>query len=68
VVHYYRQFLVLSQPLLDTQHLTAGARDKIFWRGFYKKDRADTYADLIAEHPRQSTDVYFDYLKVLKLS
>ena len=30
VILYYCQFIVLSQPLLDTQCLMAGAWDKIF--------------------------------------
>jgi hypothetical protein len=68
VVHYYRQFIALSKPLLDSQRLTAGARDKIFWRGFHKKDRAEMNTRLIAKHPCQPTDVSFDYLDVYEVA
>src|SRR5258708_7357934 len=68
VVHYYRQFIILSKPLLDSQRLTPGARNKFFWRGFHKSDRAEMHTRLIAEHPRQPTDVYFGYLDVFEVA
>ena len=68
MVHYYRQFIILSKPLLDSQRLTPGARNKFFWRGFHKSDRAEMHTRLIAEHPRQPTDVYFGYLDVFEVA
>jgi hypothetical protein len=69
VVYYYREFLVLSKPLLDSQWLTPSARDKIFWYGFHKRDRAEMHTSrLIAKHPHQPTNVYFDYLAVYEVA
>jgi hypothetical protein len=68
VVHYYRQFMVLSKPLLDSQRLTTGTRNKIFWRGFHRKDRDELYTKLVAKHPRQPADVPFDYLDVYEMA
>ena len=31
VLCYYRQFIVLSKPLMDSQRLTPGAHDRLFW-------------------------------------
>ena len=68
VILYYRQFIVLSQPLLDTQRLMAGARDKIFWCGFHKKNRLELQTRLAAEHTRQPLDKYFNYLDVYEVA
>lgn len=68
VLHYYRQFLALSKPLLDSKRLTTDKRNKRFWCGFHSKDRAEMFVRLIAKHPRQPTDVYFDYLEVYKVA
>lgn len=68
VLHYDRQFLVLRKLLLDSQRLTTYQRNKAFWRGFHSRDRAEMYARLIAMHPDQPSDVYFDYLDVYKVA
>lgn len=68
VLHYYRQSLVLSKPLLDSQRLSTHQRNKASWRGFHSRDRAEMYARLIAMHPDQPSDVYFDYLDVYKVA
>ena len=68
VDHYYRQFIVLSKPLLNSHRLTTGTRNETFWSGFHKKDRAEMYPRLVAEHPRQPVDVHFDYLDVYKMT
>ena len=68
VIHYFREFLVLSKPLLDSQRLSPDARNRIFWRGFHKEDRAWMDAWLVAEHPRQPVDVHFDYRDVYKVA
>ena len=62
VIHYYEKFLVLSKPPLDSQRLIPGTRNKIFWCEFHKKDCAEMYPRLVAEHRRQPVDVHFDYL------
>lgn len=68
VIQYYRKFIVRCQPLMDSQRLTAGTRDKIFWEGFHKKDRSEMKTRLVAEHTRQPTDVPFDYLDVFEVA
>ena len=68
VLQYYRHFLVLSKPLLDSHRLTTGERDKAFWRGFHSRDRAEMYSRLIAKHPDQPAGVYFDYLDVYRVA
>jgi hypothetical protein len=68
VVRYYREFVRLSKPLLDSQRLTSGEQNKIFWHGFHKKDRAEMRTRLIAEHPRQPKKVSFDYLDVFEVA
>jgi hypothetical protein len=61
VVHYYyyREFVHLCKPLIDSQAL---------WRGFHKRDRAEMNTRLVAERPRQHPDVYFDYLDVFEVA
>ena len=68
VLQYYRQFLVLSKPLIDSQRLTAGERDRAFWSGFHNRDHSEMYARLIAKHPDQPSGVYFDYLDVYRVA
>ena len=68
VVKYYRHFIVLCKPLLDSQRLTTGERNKIFWEGFHKRDRAEMHTRLIAEHTRQPAGVSFDYLDVFEVA
>jgi hypothetical protein len=51
VLSYYRQFLALSKRLVDSQRLSTSKRNKVFWRGFHPRDRAEMYARLIAKHP-----------------
>ena len=68
VLQYYRHFLVLSKPLLDSHRLTSGERDRSFWRGFHSRDRAEMYARLIAKHPDQPAGVHFDYLDVYRVA
>jgi hypothetical protein len=70
-IHYYRQFIALSKPLLDSERLTTGACNKSFWRGFHKMDRTEMYTRqprLVAEHPRQPVDVHYDYLDVYEMA
>ena len=68
VLHYYCQFLLLSKPLLDSQRLTNGERNKAFWHGFHSRDQAEMYARLIAKHPDQPSGVHFDYLDIYKVA
>ena len=68
VLQYYRQFIVLSKPLVDSRWLTPGAHNKFFWRGFHKRDRSEMSIRLIAEHPCQPVDVHFDYLDVFEVA
>jgi hypothetical protein len=68
VLQYYRHFLVLSKPLIDSQRLTTGERDRAFWSGFHNRDRSEMYARLIAKHPDQPSTVYFDYLDVYRVA
>jgi hypothetical protein len=68
VNHYYWQFMLLSKPLLDSHRLTTEAHNKIFWRGFHKKDRAAMTPRLIARHPDLDGDEYFDYQDVYRIA
>ena len=68
VNHYYWQFMLLSKPLLDSHRLTTEAHNKIFWRGFHKKDRAAMTPRLIARHPDLDGDEYFDYQDVNRIA
>jgi len=68
VLHYYRQFIVLSKPLLDSQWMTPGACNRLFWWGFHKRDHSEMSIRLIAEHPCQPVDVHFDYLDVFEVA
>ena len=68
VLHYYRQFIVLSKPLLDSQRLTPGVCDRLFWQGFHKRDCLEMSVRLIAEHPHQPVDVHFDYLDIFEVA
>ena len=65
---YYRQFIVLSKPLMDSQWLTPGVHNRFFWQGFHKRDRSEMSVRLIAKHPCQLADVYFDYLDVFEVA
>ena len=51
VLHYYRRFLVLSKPLMDSRRLATSQRNKAFWHGFHGRDRAEMYARLIPKYP-----------------
>jgi hypothetical protein len=68
VLSYYRQFLVLSKPLLDSQRLSTDKRNKVFWLGFHPCDRAEMYARLIAMHPDWPSSLHFDYRDVYKMA
>ncbi|KAI0262828.1 hypothetical protein BGY98DRAFT_1104073 [Russula aff. rugulosa BPL654] len=60
--------MLLSKPLLDSHRLTTEAHNKIFWRGFHKKDRAAMTPRLIARHPDLDGDEYFDYQDVYRIA
>ena len=68
VLQYYRHFLVLSKPLLDSHRLTYSERDRAFWSGFHSRDRAEMYTRLIAKHPDQPSWVHFDYMDVYRVA
>ena len=68
VLQYYCKFLVLSKPLLDTQQLTVGMCNKLFWQGFHAKDHSEMRARLLAKHPDQPSKVAFDYSDIYKVA
>ncbi len=68
MLRYYRQFIVLSKPLMDSQWLTPGVCDRLFWQGFHKRDRSEMSIRLIAKHLHQPADVYFDYLDIFEVA
>ena len=68
VLQYYRDFLALSKPLLDSQRLSIYERDKAFWLGFHPHDHSEMYTRLIAKHPDQPSSAYFDYLDVYRVA
>ncbi|KAH9159204.1 hypothetical protein EDB89DRAFT_2237255 [Lactarius sanguifluus] len=39
VIHYYRQFLVFCQPLIEDHRITTDESDYAFWYGFHPEDR-----------------------------
>ena len=66
VLNYYRQFLLLSNPLLDAQQFSTSECNKAFWYGFHSQDRTKMHARLIAKHPDQPSGVHFDYKDIYK--
>ena len=37
VIYYSQEFIVLSNPLLDSQRLTPSTRNNIFWRAYARQ-------------------------------
>ena len=68
VLQYYRDFLALSKPLLDSQRLSIHKRNKAFWLGFHPCNHLELYARLIAKHLDQPSGVYFNYLDVYRVA
>jgi hypothetical protein len=64
VLLYYRRFLMLSDPLLDSRRLTIDDRDTSFWRGFHPEDQKVLFPRLIAKHPDQPADTAFEFTDV----
>jgi hypothetical protein len=50
-IKYYRQFLDLTKPLLDTCGLDDEDCNKLFWYGFHPEDRAMLLCWLRSENP-----------------
>ncbi len=68
VLHYYQQFLVLSNPLLKVQRLSTSKCDRAFWSGFHSQDCAEMYVRLIAKYPDQPSGAHFDYMDIYKVA
>jgi hypothetical protein len=65
---YYKYFLSLSKPLLDSERLTYKERDIAFWNGFDIVDRTTLFSCLVAECPRQPRGVPYDFDDVFKVA
>jgi hypothetical protein len=68
VLQYYRDFLALSKPLVDSQRLSIHKRDKTFWSGFHPRDHTELYLRLIAKYPDQPSCTCFDFLDVYRMA
>jgi len=64
VIAYYRKFMVLSKPLVDSVKLTGEDRNSLFWEGFHLDDQQHIEIRLLAQHPNHSDDDPFEYLDV----
>ena len=61
VLQYYRQFVGLSAPLVNTGHLSEEDRDAAFFNGFNSNDRKLFVPRLLAKHPFQPYDIPFHF-------
>jgi hypothetical protein len=68
VRQYYRKFLILSKPLLDSQELTKQERDSEFWYGFHPDDRDELTTHLFAKYPDQPKRRVFDFEDVYQVA
>ena len=68
ILQYYRRFLLLSKPLLDSHVITTKERDGMFWCGFHPEDRPFMSSRLIAMRPEQPVHQPFDYQDVLRIA
>ena len=68
VHRYYRRFLILSKPLLDSQRMTDEERDGAFWWGFHPQDRAAMTSRLIAKNPDHVEGDAYNYNDVYKVA
>ena len=68
VQNFYREFLVLSKPLVDAHRLTTEERNKAFWRGFHKKDRQKMRARLVANNPQRVATEHVAYEDVYQVA
>src|SRR5712672_3201658 len=66
VITYFRKFLVLSKPLVDSVKLTSEDRNSLFWEGFHPDNQRHMEIRLLAQHPNHSDNNPFDYLDVYK--
>ena len=68
VQNFYREFLVLSKPLVDAHRLTTRERNKAFWRGFHKKDRQKMRARLVANNPQRVATEHVAYEDIYQVA
>jgi len=66
IIAYYRKFMVLSKPLVDSVKLTGEDRNSLFWEGFHLDNQRRMEIRLLAQHPNHSDDDPFEYLDVYK--
>ena len=65
VIKYYRNFNLLSKPLLDARRITTGERNAAFILGFHLDDRKVLRERLIAKKPDMPKGHAFDIKDIL---
>jgi len=65
VIKYYRNFNLLSKPLLNARRITTGERNAAFILGFHLDDRKALREWLIAKKPNTPKGRAFDIKDVL---
>jgi hypothetical protein len=61
ILQYFRQFAILSKPLIEARALTESERDRAFWFGFHPQDRDILHTRLRATHTNHVEGTPFDY-------
>ncbi|KAH8977017.1 hypothetical protein EDB92DRAFT_1822827 [Lactarius akahatsu] len=68
IIHYYRQFLVFCQPLIEDHRITTDERDYAFWYGFHPEDRDKLSPRLLAKFPDQPIGQPYNFNEVFKIA
>jgi hypothetical protein len=64
---YYRKFLILSKPLLDSQELTKQEQDSKFWYGFHPDDHDELTTHLFVKYLDQPRRWVFNFEDVYQV-
>jgi hypothetical protein len=68
VLWYYRCFILLSKPLLDSLQLTKEEQNTAFWYGFHLDNRREMSSHLFGQHLKQPKGRAFDYEDVFDMA
>ncbi|KAH9065026.1 hypothetical protein EDB87DRAFT_1756383 [Lactarius vividus] len=68
IIHYYRQFLVFCQPLVEDHRITTDEHDYAFWYGFHPDDREKLSPRLLAKFPDQPIGQPYNFNEVFKIA
>jgi hypothetical protein len=61
ILWYFRCFILLSKPLLNSQQLTKEEQNTAFWYGFHPDNHREMSSHLFGQHPKQPKGHTFNY-------